>query len=319
MLKKPERPSGFFFIDKSKHTMHTLFLPVPENFHFEHTVFSHGWCSLAPFSLSKEHGALASTLRIGNAAVPLFFQFSKKRSAIQITHQKKKNISARTAKSIIAATGDIFSLDLQLEEFYRLVSTEDDFAWIAKHRTGRMLRAQSFFEDVVKMILTTNCSWSFTTIMVENLVIHCSSTSQPSFPSPEDIAECSEKFLREKVKLGYRVPFIREFAQNVVKGALRLDHFRTSSAATIELYKELRCIKGIGDYAASNLLRLLGRFNYLGLDSWCRNAFARLHHGEKPASDKQIEKFYARFGEWKGLVMWIDLTKNWYFDKFPLA
>jgi len=37
---------------------------------------------------------------------------------------------------------------------------------------------------------------------------------------------------------------------------------------TEALFQELRSIKGVGAYSAGNILKLLGRYDYLGLDSW---------------------------------------------------
>ena len=67
----------------------------------------------------------------------------------------------------------------------------------------------------------------------------------------------------------------------------------------------------------TNLLKLLGRYDYLGLDSWCRAKFAELHNGGTPVPDTEIEGYYAPFEEWKGLVMWLDVTRQWYALKFP--
>lgn len=57
-------------------------------------------------------------------------------------------------------------------------------------------------------------------------------------------------------------------------------------------------------------LKLLGRYDFLALDTWLRRQFAKIHNQGKPATDKQIEEWYATFGEWKGLVMWLDMVKD---------
>ena len=44
--------------------------------------------------------------------------------------------------------------------------------WIAETGSGRLLRCASLFEDLVKLVLTTNCSWALTTRMVDGLVEH---------------------------------------------------------------------------------------------------------------------------------------------------
>jgi hypothetical protein len=48
----------------------------------------------------------------------------------------------------------------------------------------------------------------------------------------------------------------------------------------------------VGPYAAGNLLKLLGHYDYLAIDSWCRMKFFELHKGGRKVLDKTIEKFY---------------------------
>lgn len=218
------------------------------------------------------------------------------------------------------AAGAILNLDLNLRPFYRRIAEDDAYAWIAKLRGGRMLRAPTFFEDVVKMILTTNCSWSLTELMNERLIENfgrAASNGTRCFPRPEAIADSSETFLRREVRLGYRAPFVLELARRVASGALDIESFRSANDSAAELHRALRGIKGVGEYAASNLLKLLGRYDYLGLDSWCRAKYAELHNGGTAVPDREIELHYARFEEWKGLVVWMDVTRPWYSMKFP--
>lgn len=212
------------------------------------------------------------------------------------------------------------NLDLDLRPFYQRVKDEKEFSWIAEKRTGRMLRAPTFFEDILKMILTTNCSWSLTETMNERLTEHLGAVSIDGtrcFPEPAAIADSSEKFLRQEVRLGYRAPYVLEFARRVASGTLDVESFRNAKGSAQDLHRALRGIKGVGEYAASNLLKLLGRFEYLGLDSWCRSRYAELHNGGTTVDDSEIERYYARFEEWKGLVMWLDVTRKWYSLKFP--
>ena len=57
-----------------------------------------------------------------------------------------------------------------MDEFYRLLAEDNDFNWIPKQGAGRLLRSPTVFEDLVKMICTTNCSWALTEKMVAGLV-----------------------------------------------------------------------------------------------------------------------------------------------------
>ena len=78
-----------------------------------------------------------------------------------------------------------------------------------------------------------------------------------------------------------------------------------------EFMKELKSVKGVGNYAAENLLKLIGRYDGLALDSWTRAQFAKTRNNGRAASDKKIARFYARFESWRGLALWCDMTRHW--------
>ncbi len=300
----------------------SIAIDTPKDFHFENTVFSHGWCVLAPFSVTANPTTLQTNLRLDqNYKLNIQYRWNDRSKSIIAIVDEKKPLKKKQIDQIISLTKEIFFFRQDLISFYSFIKSSRDFSWAVKINAGRMLRAPTFFEDLVKMILTTNCSWSFTTVMCKNLITHCSSDQKEKsvFPVAEEISEHSEKFLREKVKLGYRSPFIKKLADDVSNGRMDIESFRQSNESTQELFKRLRAIKGVGDYASGNLLKLLGRFDYLGLDSWCRNKFAEIHSNGKAITDHKIEKHYARFGEWKGLALWLDVTKEWYQQKFPFV
>ena len=51
---------------------------------------------------------------------------------------------------------------------------------------------------------------------------------------------------------------------------------------------------------------LLSKKGIYGIKNKSKN-----HNGEKKCDDKKIEKHYERFGEWRGLVIWCDMTEKW--------
>jgi len=79
---------------------------------------------------------------------------------------------------------------------------------------------------------------------------------------------------------------------------------------TTDLKKEMKQIKGVGNYAAENLLKLVGRYDGLALDSWLRAKFYEKHNSGEICNDKDIENFYQPFGEWCGLTIWCDLSEK---------
>jgi N-glycosylase/DNA lyase len=177
-----------------------------------------------------------------------------------------------------------------------------------------LLRSPTVFEDLVKMICTTNCSWALTDKMVNALVDALGrdvGRGSRSFPSPEVMAEMPEKFYRDEVRAGYRAPYLKELAERVAAGDIEPESWLVSGVSTEELKKEIKRVKGVGDYAAENMLKLVGRYDGLGLDSWVRAKFARMHNGSRKTDDKKIARYYGRYGEWRGLALWCDMTRDW--------
>ncbi len=79
----------------------------------------------------------------------------------------------------------------------------------------------------------------------------------------------------------------------------------------------MRSVKGAGEYAAGNILRLLGRYEYLALDSWVRGKYSELYHGGRTVSDTTIARRYREHGQWRGLILWLEMTRDWFGEKFP--
>ena len=236
---------------------------------------------------------------------------TEKRIKVSINGRK---VNKRTSEKIIRDTKHILRFDEDLSDFYDLLETEKDFAWMVKTGTGRLLRSPTVFEDLVKTICTTNCSWVLTKSMVGNLVAKLgekTANGLKAFPSAESMASVDEGFYRNEIRAGYRAPYFLELAEGVLNGKVNPEGWLESTLSTEELKKEMKKVKGVGDYAAENLLKLVGRYDGLALDSWLRAEFYKRHNSEKKCSDKKIEKFYARFGKWKGMAMWFDMSRRW--------
>src|SRR5207245_11630336 len=114
-----------------------------------------------------------------------------------------------------------------------------------------------------------------------------------------------------KIRAGYRAPYLKELAQRVASGALDVESWLSDAVPTSELMKEMKSVKGVGNYAAENLLKLVGRYDGLALDSWTRAQFARARNHGRVAADKKIARYYSRFNSWRGLALWCDMTRHW--------
>ena len=286
-------------------------IPTPPGFSFRRTVLSHGWCALRPFEFDKREWTLVRVVDAGETApVTVKISGDKKGLAISTSRRLKK----KAGEKIVRDVRHMFRLDDDLREFYRVTSTEPDFAWIAREGAGRLLRSPTVFEDLVKMICTTNCSWALTEKMVSGLVNELGGESddrRKSFPTAAAMARRPERFFRDKIRAGYRSSYLRELAQRVASGALDVESWLVTDLPTKDLMNEIKSVKGAGDYAAENLLKLIGRYDGLALDSWTRAQFARARNNGRIASDKKIARFYSRFDSWRGLALWCDMTSHW--------
>ncbi len=294
-------------------------IPVPKHFSFWRTVYSHGWCSLPPFVVDKERHELKRLLHLEDGAL-VYCALRDSPSGISVRSESRQSLTPPERSEVRAHLRSCFRLDEDLSDFFTAAHKDRRLRWIRSSGSGRLLRAPTVFEDLVKMMCTTNCTWGLTEVMVHNLTSKLGEEFTAgvfSFPAPSKLASCTEAFMRKEMRSGYRSPYLIEFAERVASGALDVESWRDTGLPTDELFKEVRGVKGIGEYAAGNLLRLLGRYDYLALDSWVRSKYAEIHHGGRKVSDRTIERTYQKYGSWRGLIFWYEMTKDWLNQKFP--
>ncbi len=292
--------------------MMEITIPVPSGFSFKRTAISHGWSGLPPFEMDEANWTLTRVIDPGSKHQPVTITISGADGAITATLARK--VGKRVAEKIARDVRHMLRLDDDMNSFYELVANEPDFNWIVTSGAGRLLRGPTVFEDLVKTICTTNCSWALTEKMVKVMVSALgreTSDGRRAFPTPEAMAAMPESFYRDEVRSGYRASYFRELAGRVASGELDVESWLTSELPTNELKREMKRVKGVGDYAAENLLKLVGRYDGLALDSWVRPKFARVRNGGRAVTDKKIERYYSRFGKWRGLAIWCDLTRDW--------
>jgi len=288
-----------------------LKIPTPHNFSFRRTVASHGWYQLPPFALDTKKWQLTRVIDVGTKPPVTVFMTGLK-SHIRIT--PARSLSQPEAAIVLRDCRHVLRLDDDLRDFYLATSNDPEFAWIEQQGAGRLLRSPTVFEDLVKMICTTNCSWALTLKMVHGLVNNVgreTDDGRRSFPKAEALASMPLKFFVAEVRSGYRAPYLKELAERVASGELNVEEWLTSELPTAELAKQIKGVKGVGPYAAENVLKLLGRYDGLALDSWTRAKFFEIRNNGRKANDKKIARYYSRFNEWRGLALWCDVTRDW--------
>jgi len=288
---------------------------TPREFSFKRTIISHGWCQLLPFKIDDEKWQLTRTLDLKDSDPVTITIGATKRTLVIKTSRR---LSQAATRKVVADVRHMLRLDDNIAEFYLLIASDNDFNWIPTQGAGRLLRSPTVFEDLVKMICTTNCSWALTQKMVTGLVENLgrqSTNGDRTFPTPEAMALMPLKFYVNEVRAGYRSEYLKLLADRVASGELDVEAWLTSPLPTAELMKEMRGVKGVGPYAAENLLKLLGRYDGLALDSWTRAKFFSVRNNGRKTTDKKIARYYSRFKEWRGLALWCDMTRDWMEEK----
>lgn len=298
-------------------TQQTIRISTAPDFSFWRTAFSHGWCALEPFVLDRPQRRLKRVLR--SAQGPLLVEMtSESPRVLQLIVRSRNPLSKQDVADTKKQVGTMLRLEESLEPFYATlarVAPNGEFDWIRRERAGRLLRGPDPFEDVVKMICTTNCAWSATERMVANLVNKLGTRfdeDHADFPTAEQLAAANEEFLLREIRTGYRSRYLLELAERVASG--KLDFSRWLQLGEDELYGEIVSIRGVGPYAAGSLMRLFGHYRHLALDSWCRPQYSKIHRKGRKVSDKTIARHYGKYGQWSGLVLWLDLTREWFGD-----
>lgn len=280
-------------------------LKIPPHYSLRSVLLSHGWSALPPFQVGNNHNDI--TFAFSGSGKPTLIQISQKGKKLEIDSGRKlKNLELETIQQM-------FGLNLVLDSFFKM-AIKHNRQWIQKHHMGRLMRAESVFEDLIKLILTTNCTWSLTKKMVGDLCNNLGEKVQgfSTFPKAEVIAKKNENYFKNVVKTGYRAPYLVKISKMVASGQLDLESWKNSDRTYAELRKEILALPGAGPYVAENLLRYLGKYDGLGVDSWVRGRLQQMWNASSQPDDKAILKKYKQFEDFKGLVLWCDVTRQWH-------
>jgi 3-methyladenine DNA glycosylase/8-oxoguanine DNA glycosylase len=284
------------------------------------TINSHGVTELPPLHLDEEARTLQATLRLpqGGARTVTVGEHRPGYAGLEVTGRRP---AAAAVESLTAAVAHILRLDEDLSPFYALAAADPELQWVTRG-AGRMVRSATVFEEVVKTICTTNCSWGATRRMVSALVEHLgdktpgapeSGAGGRCFPTPEAMAEAGESFYRDVARAGYRWRYLHDLSISVAEGELDLESLGRASPEELEddeLEARLLALPGVGPYAAAHVMLMLGRYSRLILDSWTRPTYLKVA-GKRSSTDNTIRRRFASYGRYAGLAFWLYITRDW--------
>src|SRR5208283_4067902 len=119
------------------------------------------WSALPPFYVDKAQRRIRAVIPNEDGRYDeVSLNESKRMLLVSVENAstlRQQDIS-RISKHILS----MFRMEESFDEFYAETKKHPRYRWISKKHAGRLLRCPTVFEDVVKMICTTNCSWALT-------------------------------------------------------------------------------------------------------------------------------------------------------------
>src|SRR5207247_2039658 len=199
------------------------------------------WYQLAPFRWSPREGVLRRNEVLGGKPASLAISFDGQALVVN---------GARDSAELRARLGRMFQLGVDTSEFVTLARQSPDHAWVEGAGFGRLLCGATLFEDVAKIIATTNTMWSQTKRMVQLVVEKCGRGG--AFPEPADVARFSVDELQRDCRLGYRAKTLHALASGIAGGSIDLARIVDPWRSPEDVFRSYRTLPGIGPYGAAH-------------------------------------------------------------------
>jgi 3-methyladenine DNA glycosylase/8-oxoguanine DNA glycosylase len=290
---------------------------LPAGFDLHRVALSHGWSGLDPTAYDAATGVLHRTLVLPDAG-PVTMSVSSPSAGRLEASWAGTALTDGDRRAAVADLRRVLVVDDDLADLgHAARAAAAELPGVAAQVAaggGRLLRSPTVWEDLVKTLATTNCSWALTRGIVSRLVAwqgEAAPGGERAFPSPDAVAAVEESDLAREVRAGYRSGPLVALAGNVAAGRLDPEAWRDPALADEEVLDAVLALRGFGPYAAQGMLGLLGRPRGLALDSWVRAKLPRLL-GRERMTDAEIARRYEPLGCWAGTGLWLELTADWF-------
>jgi len=296
-----------------------IIIPAEKPYIFTSTLRSHGWVSLLPNIHDENVESFSRVERLSSGKVVNLYISSSEAPypEILITVKHDGKLQPGLQNEIKNRVAYMLRLNENLQGFYDLCRKSGNKRKNLTEGKGYLLRSPEVFEDLVKVICTTNIQWGGTKRMVRELVDSFGSPFPGelplrSFPTPESISAVSLEEFKNRVRLGYRAGYVYELSTRISSGELKLNDLLDISTPSTEIKRQLLAIKGVGNYAAASMLMLLGRYDQIPVDTVFRQFIKEKYFQDKQFSEEEGLRIYEKWGEWKYLAYWNEMLAFYY-------
>ncbi len=257
-----------------------------------HTVSSHGWVNLEPWTWNESRQELSRPERVDS--VCSFVVRAAQRGPRSLLVTVDADAPARHhVEFAVRRVRRWLSIDWDPRPAVRVAADLDPhIATFIKSGGGRFLRCSTFYEDFVKTVCTIHATWASTRRMVSSLV---SLLGAGTFPTPAQVADYGEDRLRKELRLGFRSRVLAESTLRMLDEGT-IDEAGDLAGGKIA-YEDLLGLRGVGGYTASHMMMLLGDFSRVPVDSEVTR-FCKDRYGIEP---KEVDAFFERWGQYRFL------------------
>ncbi|MBN1559865.1 hypothetical protein JW998_06415 [candidate division KSB1 bacterium] len=287
-------------------------LTIPQPFNLEATLKTHGWFQLPPYYWHDDEKTLTWVLRLKGELSLVRIQTAEETQTY--SHLRFDGRFSKSAAKIIESKFRyILNLDLDLSEFYALCRREPALRHVPKRGIGRLMRAESLWEDIFKSICGTNVQWRQAVKMIRSIATLGAAVPDTGyflFPTPQQILQAGDAFLKNVGRVGYRSGYLLELAKRFADGEPTSALVERGDLSLAEMKKYFLGFKGIGKTTAHYLLALHGHFEEMAVDSLVIKYMKERHFAGQTPTEKQIVDYYDRFGRWRYLAYWMEFIVN---------
>jgi 3-methyladenine DNA glycosylase/8-oxoguanine DNA glycosylase len=274
----------------------------------------HGWVDLAPHRLEAQ--GLCTVLEIGGVGVDVLATAGA-HGTVRATATRDGAWTKADREVLLRGLRRMLRLDVDLTAFWAVCAQSTGLAWVPARKAGHLMQSATLFEDLLKILFTTNCSWSSTRTMARRLVDAVGAPAPSGargFPTAMTCAQQPESFWRDEVRAGYRARHCVALSAAFAEEDPTIRGLEEPDVPTAELRARLLALPGFGPYAVGHALRGLGRYDDLALDSWCRARMREILGRREAPKDAWFERRYRPYGAFAGLALWMELTADWHED-----
>ena len=106
-----------------------LALRVPPNFSFKATVYSHGWCTLLPFSAGRDHLSLSRIFEASSGKHAVLRLTQSPEGILSVDVQAPASFDGRDRQEIVSVLKSCLRLDEDYSVFYAEAERHPAFRW----------------------------------------------------------------------------------------------------------------------------------------------------------------------------------------------